>query len=356
MATSRLAAVAFVCVVLTASAHADSNAAAPDAAPAAGAPAPAAADGAPTTPTSPYVSKVRGNAADALRHASGSSALVTQEEIERAQPESASEILSRVPGLQVRQEDQSGLRLNLGVRGLSPVRSRLVLVEEDGIPVVVSPYGEPELYYMTPVERIQSIDVVKGSDVLLYGPQTIGAVVKLHTWEPTPEASWFTSGTYGQRNFGEVISRFADTFHGVGVVAQIMHKWGDGYRNMPFSATDVFGKVRIPTSSTGEINIKAAYHTELANTTYTGLTADMPLTMNTVAPHDHFGIQRYELGLSDQQRFGKNTKLTVAFFAYQMDTTLRLQDFDRKPLPDVEYERTPASESQPALSQHELDP
>ncbi len=117
---------------------------------------------------------VQGNKVDALKRASGSGTTIGQREIRNAQPQSAAELLSRVPGMQVRTEDPMGFRLNLGVRGLSPARSRLILMEEDGVPVVVSPYGEPELYYTPMVERIEHIDVLKGSDVLRYGPQTVG--------------------------------------------------------------------------------------------------------------------------------------------------------------------------------------
>lgn len=301
-------------------------------------------DAKPASDGSQYTSKVRGDRADALRHESGSSTAVSEQEIKRAQAESAGEILRHVPGIQIRQEDPSGFRLNLGVRGLSPVRSRLVLVEEDGVPVVVSPYGEPELYYMTAVERIQSLDVVKGADVLLNGPQTVGATIKLHTWQPTDQPSWYTALSLGERGYGEIIARFAGTAKGIGVVAQAFHKWGDGYRGMGFQASDAFGKVRIPTGPTGELTIKVAFHRELTNTTYTGLTDGLyqqDHAADTVAPDDKFLIDRYEVALSHEQRFAPGSKLRSALFFYQMNTKLRLQDFDRSRLPGVDYPRIP---------------
>jgi len=132
---------------------------------------------------------VQGNKADALKRASGSGTTIGEREIKNAQPESTSELLRRVPGLQLHTEDPMGFRLNLGVRGLSSTRSRLILMEEDGVPVVVSPYGEPELYYTPMVERIQRLDVIKGGDALRYGPQTVGAVVQLHSFEPTVKSA-----------------------------------------------------------------------------------------------------------------------------------------------------------------------
>ena len=302
----------------------------------------ARADSDPKLESPQFSSKVRGDRGDALRRDSGASTQITQEEIKQAQPESSGELLRRVPGIQVRQEDPSGFRLNIGVRGLSPVRSRLVLVEEDGVPVVVSPYGEPELYYMTAVERIQSMDVVKGSDVLLSGPQTVGATIKLHTWQPTDEASWYTALSLGDRGYGELLARYANTIGGVGVMVQAFHKWGDGYRGMGFQASDAMAKVRVPTGRHGELTIKLGFHKELTNTTYTGLTDSMyrrDPAQDTVAPDDKFGIDRYEMSIQHEQRFATKTKLRSAMFAYQMDTNLRLEDFDRARAPGVDYAR-----------------
>ncbi len=301
-----------------------------------------AQDDAPEPEAAPESVVVRGDRADNLKRASGSSTAISEEQIKRAQPESAGEMLKRVPGIQVRQEDAMGLRLDVGVRGLSPTRSRLVLVEEDGVPVVVSPYGEPELYYTTALERIQRMDVVKGSDVLLHGPQTVGAVIDLHTWEPTEKPSWYVAGTAGSREFGEGLARYSDTTNDVGYVVQAFHKGGAGYRNMGFQVTDALAKVRFPTGRDGELTAKIAFHDELARTTYTGLTDALYRAdprRDTIAPDDHFGIRRSEISLRHVQRIGRNAELRSTVFAYQMDTDLRLQDFDRRRDPNVAYAR-----------------
>ncbi len=269
-----------------------------------------------------------------------------EREIRNAQPESSSELLRRVPGLQVRQEDPMGLRLNLGVRGLSPIRSRLILMEEDGVPVVVSPYGEPELYYTTAVERVQRLDVIKGSDVLGYGPQTVGAVIELHTWGPTEHPAWYLASQVGSRGYGELVGRYSNTSNDVGYVVQVVRKSGDGYRGMGFYATDAFGKAVIQTGSSGQLTLKFGFHDDLARTTYTGLT-DLLYRENprqdTVAPNDYMAIRRYEASAVHDQRFGEQTRLHTVLFAYQMDLDQRLQDFDRGALLPLEsdYQRIP---------------
>lgn len=277
---------------------------------------------------------VAGNKADTLKRASGSGTSIGQREIRNTQPESNAELLRRVPGLQVRTEDPMGLRLNLGVRGLSPARSRLILMEEDGVPVVVSPYGEPELYYTPLVERVQRLDVLKGSDVLSYGPQTVGAVVQLHTFQPTLRPAWYVADQVGSRGYGSLQARYSGTTGDVGYVAQIVRKSGSGYRNMGFYATDAFGKAVLTHSAIGQLSLKVGFHDDRARTTYTGLTDDLyrdDPRRDTVAPDDFFAVRRYEAALLHELRPSQRTTLRSTLFAYQMTLGQRLQDFDRSP-------------------------
>jgi Fe(3+) dicitrate transport protein len=273
---------------------------------------------------------VQGNKAEALKRASGSSTTIGEREIRNTQPESNAELLRRVPGLQVRAEDPMGLRLNLGVRGLNPARSRLILMEEDGVPVVVSPYGEPELYYTPIVERVQRLDVLKGSDVLLYGPQTVGAVVQLHTFAPTIHPAWYVGDQVGSRGYGALQARYSATTGDVGYVAQVVRKSGDGYRNMGFYATDAFGKAVYTNASAGQLSLKLGFHDDRARTTYTGLTDTLfreDPRQDTVAPDDFFAIRRYEVSLVHEKHFSDTTALRSTIFAYQMNLGQRTQDF-----------------------------
>ncbi|MEO8904773.1 MAG: TonB-dependent receptor [Polyangiaceae bacterium] len=304
------------------------------------APDSSATPAAPPPADGPLEITVQGAKADALKRASGSGTTIGHREIERAQPQSSGELLSRVAGIQVRTEDPMGFRLNLGVRGLSPARSRLILMEEDGVPVVVSPYGEPELYYTPMVERVERLDVLKGSDVLGHGPQTVGAVVQLHTFDPTLKPSWYVADQVGSRGYGAVQARYSGTTDSVGYVAQVVRKSGDGYRNMGFYATDAFGKAVYTSSSLGQLALKLGFHDDRARTSYTGLTQalyeDDP-HRDTPTPNDFFAVRRYEVALHHEQHFGDETTLRTSLFAYQMNVGQRSQDFDRSDAGNVNY-------------------
>ncbi|MGH7753776.1 MAG: TonB-dependent receptor plug domain-containing protein, partial [Gemmatimonadales bacterium] len=118
----------------------------------------------------------------------GSATAIDRYELEQIQPLSANEVFKRVPGVHVQEEEGMGFRANIGVRGLDPDRSRTVLMLEDGVPVALAPYGEPEMYYTPPIDRMERIEVVKGSGSILFGPQTVGGVVNFVTPDPPAEA------------------------------------------------------------------------------------------------------------------------------------------------------------------------
>ncbi len=288
--------------------------------------------------------KVRQKAVEALVASSGSGTKMSEAEIKRAAPTSTAEMLRRAPGITVRSEDGMGLRLNLGVRGLSPTRSRLVLVQEDGVPVVVSPYGEPEMYYTTPVERVQRLDVLKGPEVLLTGPQTVGGVVNLYAWAAPFKREAALELDYGQRDYGKVLARFGDSTEDgdVRFVVQAMHKEGSGFRAMPFHVNDAMGKLAFPTWKNGTAVLKAVAYEEGSSTTYTGLTEPLYRSnprLDTVAPGDSIKIQRYELSLQHEQRLGARSMLRTTLFAYTVNLKIGLQDFDRSRVPGAEYAR-----------------
>src|SRR5688572_21390726 len=117
---------------------------------------------------------VIGRGTRALQHVPGTASVIKREDLRQLAPQNASEALRTQTGVNVTGEsDGMGLRLNVGIRGLDPNRSRKILVLEDGMPVTLNPYGAPELYYSPPIERIDHIEVVKGSGSILWGPQTI---------------------------------------------------------------------------------------------------------------------------------------------------------------------------------------
>jgi Fe(3+) dicitrate transport protein len=295
---------------------------------------------------------VFGRRDDALQKVPGSGTLVGAKEIRRAIPADTGEVLRRVPGLHVRPEEGSGLRLNLGMRGLDPTRSRQVLILEDGMPVAINPYGEPDLYYSTPVDRIRAIEVVKGSGSILFGPQTIGGVVNFVTVTPPDKPEWTLEAQYGQRNYLKLFGLYGGSAAdgAARYVVQLSHRQGDGIRGVAFGTTDFLGKFAIATSNKGEATIKVAVYDEFSRSTYVGLTQNMferDPRQASIAPHDAFYVRRYDASLTHEYRFSEATKLRTFIYGYITNRAWRRQNFDREEQPGTVYERIVGDRSTP---------
>jgi len=142
------------------------------------------------------LTEVIGLGEHALEHIPGSGRVVTKEDLEQNHRFTINEALREVPGVNVRDEDGFGLRPNIGIRGLNPTRSTKIHIMEDGVPIMLMPYGDPSSYYFPPLFRFDRIEVLKGSGQLLYGPQSVGGVMNLITRMPpaTPEGHFQLTG------------------------------------------------------------------------------------------------------------------------------------------------------------------
>ncbi len=294
--------------------------------------------------------RVLGDRADALQRIPGSGTVISAQEIQRANPSDVAEVLRRAPGVQVRQEYSGGMRLDIGVRGLDPGRSRQVLVLEDGIPIAANPYGEPDIFYLIAVERVRAIEVVKGSGNILFGPRTIGGVINFLTLTPpaTPQAVMDVEGGNGKYIRG--LARYGDTFGSARYVVQALHRRADGFQSEPYNSTDLMGKVAFDTSDKGEAIVKVGFHDDSAVSPTVGLTRQMFITdprRPTFAPGDQANMRRYEVSLIHDQRFSEKTKLRTLLYAYANTRSWRRGTFDRTPQPGAAYDRIVGDPSVP---------
>ncbi|MDB5489269.1 MAG: TonB-dependent receptor [Reyranella sp.] len=105
--------------------------------------------------------------------------VVMQEEMQRRQLRTASEVLKTVPGVSVQQSGGPGTQTNIFVRGSN---SNHVLVLIDGINVndPSSANGAPDLaHFLT--ENLDRIEIVRGPMSTMYGSQAIGGVINMVT-------------------------------------------------------------------------------------------------------------------------------------------------------------------------------
>lgn len=285
---------------------------------------------------------VVGQIADRLQRIPGSVQVVGPDQVRRIRPSDTGEILRSVPGVHIAPEEGLGLRLNVGLRGLSPKRSLLVQVLEDGTPVALNPYGEPDLYYSTPVDRVHAVQVLKGSGSLMYGPRVIGGVVNFITVPVPSQQHWVAEGEVGQFGHRKVLARYGDRFGDARYIVQAVHREGDGFRTIPFRTDDVLAKVAFQLSERAQATFKLGIYDETSESPYLGLTQPMydadPRQANA-AYKDQFDVRRYDATLHHRVDFDLDTLLETRVYAYQTSRVWRRQDYDREANPERAYDR-----------------
>jgi Fe(3+) dicitrate transport protein len=114
---------------------------------------------------------------------SSAATVVGQETISERQPDTLNELLTRVPGVTVINDDAAAHHGGIGIRGAPPRRSRKMLVMEDGHTVNLALWLDPSVHYWAPMDRIESIEVLRGT-VLTHGPNNNFGVINARNLSP----------------------------------------------------------------------------------------------------------------------------------------------------------------------------
>jgi len=251
---------------------------------------------------------------EAVQRVPGSIHVLDRETLESSRVCSTAEALRKAPGLMMRDEEGFGLRPNVGIRGLNPTRSSKVLLLEDGVPVTYAPYGDNASYYHPPVERFETIEVLKGSGQVAYGPVTIGGVINYITPAPPLSPSGSVTLAGGNRAYRNGHVRVGDTIGGTGVLVDYMKKQGDGARESTHSdLDDLTVKASASLGGRQTLTLKANYYGEDSNVTYSGLRLDEYRADPRQNPfhNDFFYGDRYGGSARHAWAIGANALLTT---------------------------------------------
>ena len=172
--------------------------------------------------------------------------VVTREDIERWQAKSLSDVMRRLPGVDIAQYGGMGQTSSTFIRG-TEAKHTLVLV--DGVPVARSGISNDPDLNQIPVSLVQRIEYIRGPRSAVYGSGAIGGVINIIT-QASDAKSQINAG-FGSRHYqeydGALRQRFGDTVATVagaykstkGFNVQPDSSWSrdsdrDGYRNKTF--------------------------------------------------------------------------------------------------------------------------
>lgn len=145
----------------------------------------------------------------------------------------ARELFKTVPGLNIWENDNSGIQLNIGGRGLNPNRTSNFNTRQNGYDISADALGYPETYYTPPAQAVKRIEVLRGAASLQFGTQFGGMLNFVLKKGPEDRAFEFVSeNTYGAFNFFNTFNSIGGTVAKgkLNYYAFYQFKRGDGWR------------------------------------------------------------------------------------------------------------------------------
>ena len=173
------------------------------------------------------------------------------------------QVMARIPGLMVWENDGSGQQINIATRGLSPNRSWEFNVRQNGYDVSADAFGYPEAYYAPPLEAVERIQLLRGGAGLQFGPQFGGLLnYKLRRGSRDKKVEVETSNTAGSNGLLNSYNAVGGTVGKVNYYAYYRHRQGDGWRrNNRFSVDDLHGNVHVALTERLTLNAELTYAT-----------------------------------------------------------------------------------------------
>ena len=258
--------------------------------------------------------------------------IISPEEMEMIQPASLQDALKTVPGVNARDEEGYGAIPNIGIRGLSPNRSTKVLILEDGAPIQPSLFLSNASYYSPPVERISSIEVLKGATGLRYGPNTIGGVINYQS--KTPLKDGIVKGKLGSHGYRllELEAGTSSEQKSMGGGINLITSEANGFRNNGYRMNDVLVKGGMAIGQSQWLGLKLTRYENEINTSYVGLRPDEFIHTPTKnpAPDDQFLSNRTSFDINHELEIDTSTKLKTLMYWSQLERNFWRRDVASK--------------------------
>jgi len=152
----------------------------------------------------------------------------------------ARQIYSQVAGLNIYQNDDAGLQLNIGGRGLDPNRTSNFNTRQNGYDISADVLGYPESYYTPPAEALDKIEIVRGAASLQFGTQ-FGGLINFIIKKPSQIKGnrYCLRNTIGSNSFFNNFSSIDGSNKTLSYYSFINYKKGNGFReNSNFESTN----------------------------------------------------------------------------------------------------------------------
>lgn len=229
----------------------------------------------------------------------------------------ARQIYNQVAGLNIFQNDDAGLQLNIGGRGLDPNRTANFNTRQNGYDISADVLGYPESYYTPASEGLQEIQIIRGAASLQYGTQ-FGGLINFVMKEPqaTKKLELVTRNTVGSFGLYTNFTSASGTLGKLSYYTFFNYKKGDGFRpNSAFESKNIFTHIGYDFNKDTKLEAEFTYLNYLAQQAG-GLNdrqfEEDPLQSNR--PRNWFQVNWLLYNLKFEHRFSEQTNFSFNAF------------------------------------------
>ncbi|MEX2469279.1 MAG: TonB-dependent receptor, partial [Pseudohongiellaceae bacterium] len=270
------------------------------------------------------------------------------EEIAAWRPYTLHDALSFIPGVRTIDDDVLGRRSAIGVRGAPPRRSRKTLLLEDGTPINFSTYLDPSSHYTPPMERLESVDVLKGTGHVLHGPLNNHGIVNFRNKQATATPQTDIELAAGNLSTLKRHLMHRRTEGSVGLVFSYTGADADGAFDLEeFGYDDFYTSADWDINENQDLAVSYTYFRERSHYDESNLTpqeyAVAPRTKRDRFGQEYntFALNYQKADLSHDWRLGDSLSLSTRVFATDADRprfTVDPEEISVDALPAIELE------------------
>ncbi|GIV44240.1 MAG: TonB-dependent receptor [Bacteroidia bacterium] len=141
------------------------------------------------------------------------------------------QVMTKLPGANIIENDGAGIQLSIGVRGLNPNRIAEFNTRQNGYDISADALGYPETYYTPPLQMVEKIEIIRGAGSLQYGPQFGGLMNFVMKKAPKEKKITLeTQQTYGSFHTFASFQSISGTLQRFSYYSAWLYKQGNGFR------------------------------------------------------------------------------------------------------------------------------
>ncbi|MDC0622432.1 TonB-dependent receptor [Flavobacteriaceae bacterium] len=227
------------------------------------------------------------------------------------------QIYSQVAGLNIFQNDDAGLQIHIGGRGLDPNRTSNFNTRQNGYDMSADVLGYPESYYSPPAEALEEIQIVRGAASLQYGTQ-FGGLVNFILKKPVKNKFMqvIARNTLGSNGLYTNFTSISGTNKKLSYFAYVNTKKGNGFRdNSSYDSTNSHLYLAYDFNQKTKLSSEVSYLTYLAQ--QAGGLSDSMFNQNPFQSNrarNWFELKWLLYNIKLDHKFSNKTNFTVNFF------------------------------------------